>query len=373
MKKIIITKLMAISSLVFLALLFAVPGTLFAAETMAESIDAPSGTEYSFSATNIAGQGAVLNSFGNILPQAGSSFVYITTGLVTENTDPSGSNDTDIGSDGNYDWVNFHLGTNSSLTIPANVEQILFDYYYITAENTSVYGDYFNVRLYGSTEVPDETLIKYVDPMNASSVGNALDGTAFAGLNGTGWKTVSVPAASGDVIRIWFYIKDATNGSIDSAVILDNFRFVYKQPAQPATEETEETEEKKPRVYEKTNSGFTIFYYNKILFREPTEKEVAIWKDRIEEGLTGADLVYSFIFGEECQNLISEYSNEEFVEFLYKAIFGRKPDISGYLGWLSIMEDGMAREDVVNNFTHSEEFIYFCSLFGVIPYEGYAQ
>jgi len=35
------------------------------------------------------------------------------------------------------------------------------------------------------------------------------------------------------------------------------------------------------------------------------------------------------------------------------------------------MNAGMTREEVVNGFTHGEEFVNLYILFGIVPYEGY--
>jgi hypothetical protein len=37
------------------------------------------------------------------------------------------------------------------------------------------------------------------------------------------------------------------------------------------------------------------------------------------------------------------------------------------------MNAGMTREEVVDGFTHSEEFVNICNAFGFIPYEGYVS
>jgi len=68
------------------------------------------------------------------------------------------------------------------------------------------------------------------------------------------------------------------------------------------------------------------------------------------------DLLYSFIFSEECQNTISDYSNEQFIKFLYRALFNREADNEGLNNWLALIDAGMTKADVVNAFTHSLEF-----------------
>ena len=84
-------------------------------------------------------------------------------------------------------------------------------------------------------------------------------------------------------------------------------------------------------------------------------------------------MVNGFIFGEENQARISDYTNSEFIIFLYEVLFDREPGTDGYNAWLSRMNAGMTIEDVVNSFTHSTEFENLCNLFGIVPYLGYVS
>jgi hypothetical protein len=108
--------------------------------------------------------------------------------------------------------------------------------------------------------------------------------------------------------------------------------------------------------YDKTNSGFVTLLYNRILDRDPDATGLVNQVAALDAGLSRMDLVYNFIFSEECQNTISGYSNEQFIKFLYQAIFNREPESAGLNDWLSHMSAGMTKADVVNAFTHSLEF-----------------
>ena len=126
--------------------------------------------------------------------------------------------------------------------------------------------------------------------------------------------------------------------------------------------------------YDKTNSGFSTLFYNRLLRRAPEQEGLDAWVAGLESGaITGADLVNRFIFGEECQATISDYTDSEFITFLYKALFNREPGTEGYNAWLARMSAGMTREEVVNSFTHSEEFVNLCKEFGIVPYKGYTD
>ena len=124
--------------------------------------------------------------------------------------------------------------------------------------------------------------------------------------------------------------------------------------------------------YDKTNSGFATLFYNRLLRRAPEKAGLDAWVAGLTGGaLTGADLINGFVFGVECQKTISGYTNTEFITFLYKALFNRKPDTDGLNAWLTRMSSGMTKEEVVNGFTHSLEFELICKNFGIMPYKGY--
>ena len=124
--------------------------------------------------------------------------------------------------------------------------------------------------------------------------------------------------------------------------------------------------------YDKTNSGFATLFYNRLLRRAPEKAGLDAWVAGLTGGaLTGGDLINGFVFGVECQKTISGYTNTEFITFLYKALFNRKPDTDGLNAWLTRMSSGMTKEEVVNGFTHSLEFELICKNFGIMPYKGY--
>jgi hypothetical protein len=169
-----------------------------------------------------------------------------------------------------------------------------------------------------------------------------------------------------------FFIEDYWVDSFD-------FKVVKKGEPQPPVVKKSAPVKRGPSInekplssYEQTTSGFTALFYNRFLRRPPEQEGLNAWIAWLESGeITGADLIQRFVFGEECQKIISEYTNEEFLTFLYKAIFNRKPDEDGYNIWLSRMADGMAKEEVVKQFGISDEFIALCNLFGIKPYPGY--
>ena len=150
-------------------------------------------------------------------------------------------------------------------------------------------------------------------------------------------------------------------------------------PQPPVVEKKEEKkqEEKKqgPAInkksigsYEKTASGFVTLFYNRFLVRPPESEGLNAWISRIGDGsISGKDLVKEIIFGEECQTRIGDYSDSEFITFLYNAIFNRNPEDLGYQAWMDRMASGMTREEVVSGFSQSDEFVKLCESFNILP------
>lgn len=55
--------------------------------------------------------------------------------------------------------------------------------------------------------------------------------------------------------------------------------------------------------------------------------------------------------------LINDMDNSDFIEMLYLVLVSRGPDEEGLRNWVSLLEEGLSREKVVENFLSSEEFI----------------
>jgi len=63
--------------------------------------------------------------------------------------------------------------------------------------------------------------------------------------------------------------------------------------------------------------------------------------------------------------MISSFSDAEFITFLYENVLDRDADPDGYAGWVSAMNSGMSKEDVLLHFIDSEEFKNICTMLGL--------
>ena len=257
----------------------------------------------------------------------------------------------------------------------------------------SVYG--YESSLDVSVGYAGETTTFTLNATNSS--GKTADFESYKEISPGNWEMIyhenNIPIGNDD----WSYVITQTleQGHYGGNYWLDNFanwggsydfyvvnRGVPQPPVVPVVAKAAPEEERGPSGpavnekpisdYAKTNSGFVNLFYNRLLSRAPEKAGLDAWVAGLTSGaLTGADLVNQFIFGKECQSIISKYTNEQFITFLYKTLFNRAPDSGGLNAWLARMSAGMTKEGVVNGFTHSLEFELICKNFGIKPYLGY--
>lgn len=116
-----------------------------------------------------------------------------------------------------------------------------------------------------------------------------------------------------------------------------------------------------------TTEGFVTRFYQLCLSRNPEQAGLDGWKAALESGqVTGADLAEGFIFSEEFKNRGT--TDEEFLSILYRALLNREPDPEGVDGWLSELNTGASRADIVDAFVSSEEFSNLAAVYGITPY-----
>ncbi|MEG0911929.1 MAG: DUF4214 domain-containing protein, partial [Ruthenibacterium sp.] len=63
---------------------------------------------------------------------------------------------------------------------------------------------------------------------------------------------------------------------------------------------------------------------------------------------------HGFVFSPEFMN--HKYTDEVFVEYMYKAFMGRASDAAGKADWVKALKSGASREWVFQGFANSIEF-----------------
>ena len=119
-------------------------------------------------------------------------------------------------------------------------------------------------------------------------------------------------------------------------------------------------------VYENDNVyQFVTRLYNVVLEREPDAQGLEAWYGQlVHGGQTGAQVVRDFLFSQEFEQKNS--SNEQFLTVLYRAMFGREPDETGFAQWLAQLYAGVSRLTVCKGFVDSVEFQKLCDQYGII-------
>jgi hypothetical protein len=112
-------------------------------------------------------------------------------------------------------------------------------------------------------------------------------------------------------------------------------------------------------------TAFVTRLYNICLNREPDAAGLDDWTNSLwSHTKSGKDVSFGFIFSQEFTNM--GLSDEDYVEYLYRAFFDRASDSSGKTDWLSRMHnEGYSRLDVFNGFVGSAEFDNLCKKYGI--------
>ncbi|MCL2079479.1 MAG: leucine-rich repeat protein [Oscillospiraceae bacterium] len=83
----------------------------------------------------------------------------------------------------------------------------------------------------------------------------------------------------------------------------------------------------------------------------------------LDGSVTATEIVYDFVFSPEME--AKDLSDDDFVETLYLAFFGREPDPDGKAHWLNALATGTTREQIFLGFSNSTEFVLFCLDHGI--------
>lgn len=110
--------------------------------------------------------------------------------------------------------------------------------------------------------------------------------------------------------------------------------------------------------------GFVNRLYNVCLDRTPDKNGFNMWCNLLASGAyTGADAAEGFFYSEEFLN--KDYSNENYLTYLYRVFFDREPDPEGWDVWMGLLESGTSRRDVMYGFIGSTEWANVCFSFGI--------
>lgn len=135
-------------------------------------------------------------------------------------------------------------------------------------------------------------------------------------------------------------------------------------PARPTATPTTAVTPTTAPVSEAGVAGFVERLYTIALDRSSDAAGKADWVDRVyNQGYTGADVARGFLFSPEF--LEKDMNNGDFVDVLYRVFFDRVADAAGRADWISRMESGWSKQDVIMGFINSTEWANVCLRFGI--------
>lgn len=108
---------------------------------------------------------------------------------------------------------------------------------------------------------------------------------------------------------------------------------------------------------------FVVRLYRNIFNREADEWGLNDWTYRLQNGLSACDILEGFIYSEEFK--INDFTNEQYVEILYRTLLGRKSDAAGKADWVARLNSGQSRSQILAGFAYSPEFNALCQEYGV--------
>ncbi|NBN78417.1 DUF4214 domain-containing protein [Microvirga tunisiensis] len=103
-------------------------------------------------------------------------------------------------------------------------------------------------------------------------------------------------------------------------------------------------------------AGQTYRLYQAAFKRTPDQVGLAHNVKLMDQGLSIFDMANAFIASQEFRNTYGEsVSNTQFISLLYQNVLNRAPDAAGLSGWLSRMDSGTTRKEVLFGFSESGE------------------
>ena len=117
-------------------------------------------------------------------------------------------------------------------------------------------------------------------------------------------------------------------------------------------------------IYRPGVRGYVLRMYTKALNRDGETVGVEDWTNRINTGAMSAETVAKSFFGSE-EFLNRKLSNEDYVETLYQTFMDRASDEEGKNYWLNKLSGGMSRDQVLEGFSRSVEFLEIMHRYGL--------
>ncbi|MBO7452759.1 MAG: DUF4214 domain-containing protein [Clostridiales bacterium] len=122
--------------------------------------------------------------------------------------------------------------------------------------------------------------------------------------------------------------------------------------------------------YKKTSASdnaikFATRLYTQCLGRDPEKAGLDYWSLGLtNQDLSGTQAAREFFYSDEFKN--HNFSNDEYINRLYRTFMGREPDDEGKAYWLDLMSKGTTRDEVFNFFSVCDEFTQICKDYNIV-------
>lgn len=103
-----------------------------------------------------------------------------------------------------------------------------------------------------------------------------------------------------------------------------------------------------------SDATFVTSLYRSILKREPDATGERNWRESLKNGMQREDVIRRFFDSPEYVG--KKRNNTDYARDLYAAVLGRNPDSGGHSFWVQKMDHGMSRAEVLQRFYESEEY-----------------
>jgi len=97
--------------------------------------------------------------------------------------------------------------------------------------------------------------------------------------------------------------------------------------------------------------------YDTVLGREPDSAGLGSWTQQLQNGTSLQSVANGFVGSAEFQSVYGALNNSDFVTLLYHNVLHRDPDTPGLNSWVSQLNGGTSRSQVVIGFSESPEHI----------------
>lgn len=112
-------------------------------------------------------------------------------------------------------------------------------------------------------------------------------------------------------------------------------------------------------------TAFVNRLYRLCLGRSGDVEGLNYWTLQLLNGkASGSTVAYQFIFGKEFTS--KNLSDGAYLDYLYEAFMGRRPDVEGKKHWQGLLDKGCSRKFVFANFSSSKEFSSICTSYGIL-------